>query len=191
MGGDKMSERLSDGILMGMLSKHIKWLNGAGGERAGLSDANLSGADLRGANLKDVNISGADLRGANLKDVNLSGADLSGADLSGADLRRANLSGANLRKAGLSDANLSGADLRGACLAGTIYESDFPVTIETKYYTIVKTDDYIQIGCQKRSKENWKMLYEDKLFYSQLQKSDPNAEKFMSEYKTLIEYLLS
>ena len=54
-----------------------------------LSDADLSGADLRRANL-----SGADLRRA----------DLSGADLSGADLSDANLSDANL-----SDANLSGS----------------------------------------------------------------------------------
>ncbi len=68
-------------------------------EAESLSDANLSGADLRGAylsdaNLRDANLSGADLRGAYLSDANLRGADLRGAYLSDANLRDANLSGA-------------------------------------------------------------------------------------------------
>ena len=57
---------------------------------ADLSDADLSGADLRGAYLSDADLSGADLRGAYL-----SGADLRGADLRGAYLISADLSGAN------------------------------------------------------------------------------------------------
>ncbi len=69
----------------------------------------LSEADLSGANLRDANLSGADL-----KDANLSEADLSGADLSGADVRDANLSGADLKDANLSEADLSGAKLSGA-----------------------------------------------------------------------------
>ena len=91
-----------------ILDEHLLWLNGEGGSRA-----NLSNADLRGANL-----SNADLFGANLRCANLSGADLSGADLSGADLRGADLSGADLRCANLRGADLSGADLRGADLSG-------------------------------------------------------------------------
>ena len=91
-----------------ILDEHLLWLNGKGGSRA-----NLSNADLRGANL-----SNADLFGANLRCANLSGADLSGADLSGADLRGADLSGADLRCANLRGADLSGADLRGADLSG-------------------------------------------------------------------------
>ena len=117
-----------------ILDKHKKWLNGeAGGERANLSEAdlsraNLSGADLRGANLSEADLSGADLswadlsgadlRGANLSRANLRGANLSRADLSGADLSRANLSEADLSRANLSRANLSGADLSGADLSG-------------------------------------------------------------------------
>ena len=66
---------------------------------ADLSDAYLSGADLRGADLSD-----AYLRGADLRDAYLRGADLRGADLSDAYLRDADLRGANLRD----------ADLRGA-----------------------------------------------------------------------------
>lgn len=40
-----------------ILSDHLKWINGDGGEQADLSGANLRGADLRRADL-----SGADLR---------------------------------------------------------------------------------------------------------------------------------
>ena len=58
-----------------ILEKHKFYLDGKeGGERANLSDANLSGANLSRANLS----------GANLSDANLSGANLSRADLSGA-----------------------------------------------------------------------------------------------------------
>ena len=48
-----------------------------------LSDADLSGANLRGADLSDANLRGADLSDADLSGANLRGADLSGADLSG------------------------------------------------------------------------------------------------------------
>ena len=66
--------------LKDILDKHLKWLRGEdGGERANLSGANLSGADLSWANLSGANLSGADLSWANL-----SGADLSGANLYGA-----------------------------------------------------------------------------------------------------------
>jgi len=69
-----------------ILDEHLLWLNGEGGSRADLSDADLSGADL-----SDANLCGADLRGANL-----CGADLSGANLCGADLSNANLSCASM-----------------------------------------------------------------------------------------------
>ena len=92
--------------------------------RAGLSWANLRGANLSWANLRGANLRGADLRGADLSRADLSGADLSwanlsGANLSGANLRWANLSVANLRGADLSRADLSWANLRGANLSGS------------------------------------------------------------------------
>ena len=60
-----------------ILELHKKWLNNeAGGKRADLSGAYLSGAYLRGADLSD-----AYLRRADLWDADLSGADLSCADL--------------------------------------------------------------------------------------------------------------
>ena len=114
---------------------------------AGLSKADLSGADLReahlgradlfGANLNEANLgkvdlfladliianlsatdlSGANLSGANLSGANLSGANLSGADLTGANLSRVNLGGADLGGADLNGANFSGANLRNANLS--------------------------------------------------------------------------
>ena len=125
-----------------ILKKHKLWLdNDPEGERADLSRANLSWAnlsradlslanlswanlsraDLSWANLSWANLSGADLSRANLSRADLSGADLSGADLSWANLLRANLSGAdlsraNLLRANLSRANLSWADLDYSCL---------------------------------------------------------------------------
>ena len=98
-------------------------LSGAYLSRANISGANLSGADLPGANisgayLSRANISGANLSGANLSGANISGANLSGAYLSRADLSGANLSGAYLSRADLSGANLSGANLSGANLSG-------------------------------------------------------------------------
>ena len=106
-----------------ILDEHLLWLNGEGGSRADLRDAdlrcaNLSNADLRCANLSNADLRGADLFGANLRCANLSNADLRCANLSNADLRGADLFGANLRGANLSDANLRNADLFGANLRG-------------------------------------------------------------------------
>ena len=111
-----------------ILDEHLLWLNGEGGSRANLSNAdlfganlrcaNLSNADLFGANLRGANLSNANLRNANLRDADLRGADLSNANLSNADLRDADLRGANLSNANLSGADLSGVNLRGADLSG-------------------------------------------------------------------------
>ena len=89
-----------------------------------LSNANLTGADLRGANLSRAYLIGAGLTEANLSRANLSGTNLTGADLTeanltNADLREAHLYGAFLRGANLSNADLSGANLRVAYLRGT------------------------------------------------------------------------
>ena len=78
--------------LMEIINDHQKWLAGTGGNRADLSGANLSDADLKWA----------DLRRADLRCANLSGADLRRADLRHANLWRANLSDADLRCADLS-----------------------------------------------------------------------------------------
>ena len=126
-----------------ILDDHASWLAEDGGQRANLSFADLSWADLSGANLIGAdlswaNLSGANLIGADLSEANLRGADLSGADLRGADLSGANLIGANgLRYAqcsfdahGESGSQLSGVVIAGelrllcGCFAGTLAELD-------------------------------------------------------------------
>ena len=89
-----------------ILDEHLLWLNGKGGSRANLCDADLSGADLRCANLRNADLRNADLRCANLRDADLRDADLRGANLSNADLFGANLRGANLRNADLFGASI-------------------------------------------------------------------------------------
>ena len=138
-----------------ILDEHLLWLNGEGGSRANLSNANLSGADLFGANLSDADLRGADLSCANLRGADLSGANLRGADLSGANLSCANLSNANLRGANLfganlscanlSCANLSNANLRGASMDQMIWD------IHTVFYPLQCPDSGSYIGYKKAS----------------------------------------
>jgi hypothetical protein len=98
--------------------------------RPDLTNANLSGEDLREANFRDVNLreavlrnanlSGADLRGTAFIDTDLSGkkTDLRGADLRGAHFKRANLRRADLRSTDLDSATLVDVDLTDADLTG-------------------------------------------------------------------------
>ena len=115
-----------------ILKKHKKWLdNEDGGERAdltnanltyanltnanltyaNLTNANLTYADLTNANLTNANLTNANLTNANLKHADLTYADLTNADLTNADLKRANLTNANLTCAKLKHTDLTYADL--------------------------------------------------------------------------------
>ena len=82
-----------------------------------LSEAILSGVDLRQANLTRADLTRANLKGADLKAAELTEADLTEADLVGAYLRGANLSHADLRRADLSEAHLIRTHLRRADLS--------------------------------------------------------------------------
>ena len=79
-----------------ILDEHLLWLNGEGGSRANLSNADLFGANLRGANLSDADLRCANLSNADLRDADLRGANLSDADLRNADLCRADLCEASI-----------------------------------------------------------------------------------------------
>ena len=70
-----------------------------------LSDANLSGENLKNADLEKANLSGANLQKADLKGANLKGAILVGANLKKANLENADLYKSNLTGADLTDAN--------------------------------------------------------------------------------------
>ena len=138
-----------------ILDEHLLWLNGEGGSRADLRDAdlrcaNLSNADLRCANLSNADLRGADLfganlRGANLSDANLRNADLFGANLSDANLRDADLFGANLRGANLRNADLCRADLCGASIDQMMWN------IYTVFYPLQCPESGSYIGYKKAS----------------------------------------
>ena len=156
---------MEKGKLDEILKKHAAWLNYKdGGERADLScaylsDANLSDADLscaylRGADLRGAYLSRADLRGADLSGANLSDANLSGANLSDANLSCAYLRGADLRGADLSRADLRGADLSGANLDDHIVCLD-RIGSAKRRTTYNATKDIVWCGCFTGTFDEW------------------------------------
>ena len=108
-----------------ILDEHLLWLNGEGGSRADLRNADLCCADLRNADLRGANLFGANLRGANLFDADLCRADLRNADLCGA--------------------NLFGADLRCASMDQMMWN------IHTAFYPLQCPDSGSYIGYKKAS----------------------------------------
>ena len=130
------------------LAKHRLWLEDKdGGERAILSDADLSGANLSRAYLPGADLSRANLSRANLSGAYLSGANLSGADLSGAYLYDAYLSGAYLYDANLSGAYLSDANL--SRLKGIIWAQIGPIGKghRTLTATLINDEIVFYAGC--------------------------------------------
>jgi len=82
-----MMKKFTEDELAGILKKHTAWVyEEEGGEKADLSEADLSNANLDWADLRMANLKGADLRGADLSMADLKGADLSGVNGNGADL---------------------------------------------------------------------------------------------------------
>ena len=131
----------------------------AGANLAGayLGGANLAGAYLDGAYLDGANLGGANLAGANLAGANLGGANLGGANLGGADLGGANLGGANLGGANLDGANLGGANLDGEVL------NKAPISLINLQWSILITGQYMRIGCQRHTHEEWRDFTDAKI----------------------------
>ena len=112
--------RLTPEDLKRLLQAHAYWLetDGQDGQRAVLSNVDLSGCDLTGCQLMK-----ADLAGANLQKARLCSADLTGANLLGADLRDTDFSDCCLQRAVMEETDISGAlfvraQLTGARLQG-------------------------------------------------------------------------
>ena len=177
-----MSEIVDIDELKEILKKHSDWLDGGGGKRANLQDADLRGANLRDANLQDADLRGANLQGANLCDVDLWGANLRDADLRGANLRDANLRGANLQGANLCDvdlwgANLQDADLRGANLRdANLQDADLRGAnlqganlIGTNALTRIYQSDLAILKCQKGKLRAFKYLDDSRSPYRNIE----------------------
>ncbi|EOY5406179.1 pentapeptide repeat-containing protein [Cronobacter sakazakii] len=167
-----------------ILDEHKVWVTSFG---ANGSKANLSGADLRGADLYGANLYGADLYGADLSDANLYGADLYGANLRGADLYGANLRGANLSDANLRGANLSGANLSGANLYGAdLSDANLPdltyVIIGEKYFISITNGEYVRVGCQNHTAEEWRK-------YSKHEIAEMDGRKALKFYPRLLDII--
>ena len=127
-----------------ILKAHCKWLWGErDGERANLTDAVLTRANLRGANLTDAV---------------LTCAVLTRADLTDADMRGANLTDADMRGANLTDANLT-----GAAYWDTTGDRRYIKSMQLERYSVVYTHDRLQVGCKQYAIEDWWSLDDDRI----------------------------
>jgi len=124
-------------------------------EAAVSARANLARANLAGAYLARANLAGADLDGANLAGADLARANLARANLAGADLDGAYLAGANLAGADLAGANLAGADLDGEVLTKA------PLSLLNLQWSVLVTSQYMRIGCQRHTHEEWAAFDDD------------------------------
>ena len=153
--------------LKAILKLHRKWLNNeAGGTRADLTDANLSGAILTGADLSGAILTRANLVGANLTRANLTRANLSGAILAGANLTRT---------------DLTGVDLTDANLANLLGNMKHIKTLQTDRYLVSYTTRVLQIGCKKHSIEEWKNFDDETI-----SKMDSGALEWWTQWKPII-----
>ena len=111
-----------------------------------------AGANLAGANLARAYLGGANLGGAYLAGAYLAGAYLDGAYLGGADLGGAYLGGANLARAYLGGADLGGEVLNKA-----------PISLINLQWSILITGQYMRIGCQRHTHEEWRDFTDAKI----------------------------
>ena len=101
--------RITQNELDKIIDEHQKWVRGLSGQRANLSNCDISGLDMGYSNLIDGIFVNADM-----SSVDLTRTVLDAAKMSGAILKGANLSFANLFFTDLSRVDLSGAILKGA-----------------------------------------------------------------------------
>ena len=108
--------------------------------------------------------------------ANLSSADLRSANLSYANLSYADLSSADLHSANLSSANLRSADLRFECFQLSRIGS------ENRMTTWDATNDIVWCGCFKGTMQE---------FSEQVEKTHANNPKYLTQYRSAINYLKS
>lgn len=118
--------------LAAKLEAHAKWLNTRYTGHVEGERANLTGADLTGADLTRANLTGADLTGADLTRAYLTGADLTGANLTRSNFTDAYLTGADLTDANLTDANFTEADLEHVWRASQFVWDAISATISAR-----------------------------------------------------------
>ncbi|MBT8085988.1 MAG: pentapeptide repeat-containing protein [Woeseia sp.] len=88
-------------------------------------------------------------------------------------------------KANLDGAYLRGADLDGAYLRGAIGNCMEIITTQTDRWTITRTADVMQIGCQRHSIERW-WAFSDR----QIEAMDENALEWWRKWKPILQEMI-
>lgn len=139
--------RITQEKLKEILASHSKWLRGENdGERADLSNVDLSYINLCHTDLRGANLCGANLCYASLYRANLCGADLSNSSLRGTDLRYTNLSNSSLFDADLSNSLFDNANLCATSLSKTYYQI-VRIGSREAATTYCVDDDNVRCGC--------------------------------------------
>lgn len=86
------------------------------------------------------------------------------------------LIGANLSGKDLRGANLSGTDLRGCIGDGTVIR-----TAQFVKYVVVSHDDYLAIGCEAHSKQEWIDFTDE-----QIVEMDNGALEWWKQYRDIV-----
>ena len=155
-------------------------------EGISLAYSDLQGADLRFSNLRYSDLQYSNLRYSDLQYSDLQYSDLRYSDLQGADLRFSTLQYSNLRYSDLQGAtlqysNLQDSNLQGASLFCSIGNGIEIITIVMEKYHVCMTKDIIQIGCENRTKEEWKSLSD-----KEIDELDTGALVWWNKYKDFI-----
>lgn len=161
----KIKNRWSNSVIFELETESLKsCVEEAVKKQVLLNDADLSGADLSGcylisAYLDSADLSDADLSGATLNGTCLTNANLTNADLTCANLKGTFLDGADLRCAKLTNAYLIGANFDGANMAGADLAGEkliiAPLLILNEQWRILISGEFMKIGCQRHTHEQW------------------------------------
>lgn len=137
------------------------------------------------ANLRHANFFKADLSGARLSGAEFHCAFLVGANLSGTDLSEASLFGTNLSGTNLTGAEMSGTNLGGAELNGTIGNGVEIVTVQTDIWTVTRTSEFMQIGCQRHAISRWWEFTD-----AQIDAMDGRALEWWRRWKPILQQMI-
>ena len=92
---------------------------------------------------------------------------------------------ADLRSADLRSANLYGAKLYGAKLRGGVIDGETitqqPFTIGSLHWFVLITDNYMRIGCQRHTHDEWRTFTDE-----HINQMDYAALDFWTRYKTML-----
>ena len=156
------------------IKSHQLWLyNAKSGNRLVLNCY-----DLNEANLSAIDLSKCDLSGSCLIKSDLSGSDLCDSNLSNTDLRGCNLQGSRL-----NGCNLNGSDLRRSNLWGTNLTGSGLIVFEAGAWAAYVQADFIRIGCQYHSVEQWRNFTDDEINEMSV---NPSALTYWERYKAII-----